>query len=316
MDRRSGADGSAKLAGLSLMGRRSWRAFLWMGRRSWRAFLIFLTTCQVFCIVIFTFDYVMRSISSPAGPGYWLYVIGFANVIDLISILPFYIEAIIAAVGAEITDDLAVLSVLRLIRLTRITRIFKMSKNFQGLIILLKTVRKSAGALLMLFAFLGTFSVLFATLIYTAEMGTYDPYRKQYVREDGSSSPFESIHGALWWTFVTMTTVGYGDHYPVTVFGKIVAIMTMFCGLIVLSLPITIIGANFGDEYVGEVCTVISAKSPDDGGHFFAQVPSDAREPAQEDGREAQGGSSGEEARGGDRRGQRESCRDRREAEG
>ena len=47
--------------------------------------------------------------------------------------------------------------------------------------------------------------VLFATLIFTAEGGRYDHTRKQYVREDGSASPFESIPASLWWTIVTMT---------------------------------------------------------------------------------------------------------------
>jgi voltage-gated potassium channel Kch len=139
--------------------------------------------------------------------------------------------------------------VLRLIRLTRITRIFKMSKSFQGIIMLLTTLRKSATALLMLFAFMGVFSLLFATLIYTFEMGEYDEIRKQYVRPDGSRSPYESIPTSMWWTIVTMTTVGYGDQFPVTELGKLVAVFTMFSGLIVLSLPITIIGANFDSEY-------------------------------------------------------------------
>ena len=47
--------------------------------------------------------------------------------------------------------------------------------------------------------------ILFATLIFTFEMGNYDEYRKQYVRPDGSPSPFESIVGSIWWTIVTMT---------------------------------------------------------------------------------------------------------------
>jgi low affinity Fe/Cu permease len=101
----------------------------------------------------------------------------------------------------------------------------------------------------MLFAFMAIFSILFATLIFNFESGWYDPVRQQYVRVDGSTSPFESIPASIWWTIVTMTTVGYGDQVPVTVAGKVVAVITMFCGLVVLSLPITIIGANFDEEY-------------------------------------------------------------------
>jgi len=202
---------------------------------------------EIFCISVFTAEYILRAWASPAGPGYLRYFLGPANLVDLVSIMPFYIELI--AKGG----NLEVLSVLRLIRLTRITRIFKMSKNFQGLVVLATTFRKSAAALLMLFLFMLIFSILFATLIYTVEGGDggafYDEYRRQYVREDGSLSPFESIPVAMWWTIVTMCTVGYGDQYPVTPWGKLVAVLTMFCGLVVLSLPITIIGANFNLEY-------------------------------------------------------------------
>jgi len=166
-----------------------------------------------------------------------------------VSIVPFYIELIFEVIGMEGGSNLGLLSVLRLIRLTRITRIFKMSKNFQGLLVLATTFRKSAAALLMLFLFMLIFSILFATLIYTAEGGSWDAYRHQYVRDDGSASPFESIPVSMWWTIVTMCTVGYGDQYPVTPPGKFIGTLTMFCGLIVLSLPITIIGANFNDEY-------------------------------------------------------------------
>jgi len=198
---------------------------------------------ETFCIMVFTTEFVLRLLASPEGPGVISYCTNWANIIDLVSIMPWYIEQAFSG------SSLDVLSVLRLIRLTRITRIFKMSKNFQGLILLFTTLKKSAAALLMLFAFMGIFSILFATLIYTFEMGEYDVVRQQYVREDGSPSPFESIPSSLWWTIVTMTTVGYGDQYPVTDMGKVVAILTMFCGLVVLSLPITIIGANFDLEY-------------------------------------------------------------------
>ena len=95
--------------------------------------------------------------------------------------------------------------------------------------------------------------VLFSTIIYFFEgprLGsTYDPTRKQWVRVDGSPSPFESIPASMWWCLVTMTTVGYGDVYPVTFIGQLTAMLVMFWGLVVLSLPITIVGANFDEEY-------------------------------------------------------------------
>ena len=80
---------------------------------------------ETFCIMVFTLEYVLRLVSSPAGPGVVAYFFNLANMIDLISIMPWYVQA--ATKGSNID----VLSVLRLIRLTRISRIFKMSKSFQ-----------------------------------------------------------------------------------------------------------------------------------------------------------------------------------------
>ena len=220
---------------------------------------------EAFCIIVFTIEYLLRLFCSPQGPGVLTYITTLSNIIDLVSIVPWYLERALTG------SNLGVLSVLRLLRLTRITRIFKMSKNFQALIMLLRSLRKSGPALLMLFAFMvrrppppppprsaehttqahahaarqlesgaaarahtrmharnrrtlslshahtphmplstpshhqAITGVLFATLIFTAEGGRYDHTRKQYVREDGSASPFESIPASLWWTIVTMT---------------------------------------------------------------------------------------------------------------
>ena len=197
---------------------------------------------EAFCIAVFTLEYFVRLFASPQGPGVIPFVIGLWNVVDVISILPFYVEIILSFFN--LGPQLSYLSVLRLFRLTRITRIFKMSKNLEGLIMLLRSLRKSGPALLMLFALMvsdaaarpaphalpatrspscpparspyayprrprfryqGITGVLFATLIFTMEEGTYDPYRRQYVRVDGSPSPFESIPASFWWTIVTMT---------------------------------------------------------------------------------------------------------------
>jgi len=200
------------------------------------------SSIEFFCIVVFTLEYLMRICSCCAGPGLLHFLVAPMNVVDLAAILPWYISKFI---GSAIKG----LSVLRVLRLTRVLRIFKMGRNFQGLILLLHTFKRSAAALLMLVFFVGLSLIVFATLIFHAESGTWDAHRKQYLRADGQQTPFESIPSSMWWCIVTMTTVGYGDHYPITWPGKLVAILTMFCGLLVLSLPITIIGANFDELY-------------------------------------------------------------------
>mmetsp|Transcript_25930 Transcript_25930/g.64940 ORF Transcript_25930/g.64940 Transcript_25930/m.64940 type:complete len:626 (-) Transcript_25930:107-1984(-) len=62
-------------------------------------------------------------------------------------------------------------------------------------------------------------------------------------------SPFSSIVATFWWTWVTMTTVGYGDLYPTTLLGKMFGMLVMFFGILVIALPITVIGSNFATAY-------------------------------------------------------------------
>jgi hypothetical protein len=63
------------------------------------------------------------------------------------------------------------------------------------------------------------------------------------------ASPFTSIPVAFWWAIVTMATVGYGDMYPTTEWGRLVGSFVIVCGLVIIALPITILGANYTDEY-------------------------------------------------------------------
>merc|ERR1712129_322927 len=58
------------------------------------------------------------------------------------------------------------------------------------------------------------------------------------------------IPQAIWWVFTTITTVGYGDIYPTSLLGKVIAVITMHAGILGLALPITIIGTNFREIFV------------------------------------------------------------------
>merc|ERR1712190_669602 len=75
-----------------------------------------------------------------------------------------------------------------------------------------------------------------------------------YVRPDSQNdneevSPFRSIPYALWWVFVTMTTVGYGDYAPTTPLGKVIGILLFYAGIILLALPIGVLSKNFEIVY-------------------------------------------------------------------
>src|SRR2546425_12120886 len=98
--------------------------------------------------------------------------------------------------------------------------------------------------------------VLFVSsaLLYNLERGekfNQNEMRWYRIGENGhlEPSPFQSIIHSLWWSIVTLTTTGYGDIVPITVPGKIIAGITMICGILVIALPTSIIGSNFISEW-------------------------------------------------------------------
>ena len=156
---------------------------------------------------------------------------GFANWIDLIAIIPFYVS--LAADG----DALAAFSVFRVVRLVRVFRVFKMGKSSIGISLMTATMAESMKVLFILCYFVAIAMVLFSSMMYYAE-------------SDGDQAEFyASIPRTFWWCLVTMTTVGYGDGYPVTTAGRVIAVITMFCGILILALPISVIGSNFARQY-------------------------------------------------------------------
>jgi hypothetical protein len=80
---------------------------------------------------------------------------------------------------------------------------------------------------------------------HTAVFESVDDATETVECECGNPNPFTSIPATFWYILVTMTTVGYGDHVPVTPLGKLVAVFAMISGIIILALPITVIGTNF-----------------------------------------------------------------------
>jgi len=180
-----------------------------------------------------------------------------ANLVDLVAILPGVLSVFVPIDGGGFV-------VLRLIRLTRLFRVFRTRSLIEPVIIIGRTLSQSTSALNILMFNLLLGVVISGSLIYIVEgLGTWDVENQVYLRAVGQewnmtagrfvdtmdSTPFSSIPHSFWWSLVTIMTVGYGDHYPTTGLGKVVAAGTMLFSLVMLALPVGVVGGNFSQVW-------------------------------------------------------------------
>ncbi|CCO26625.1 Potassium voltage-gated channel subfamily B member 2 [Rhizoctonia solani AG-1 IB] len=95
--------------------------------------------------------------------------------------------------------------------------------------------------------------VVFSTLIYFAERGTWDTTLETFVNSDGDPTQFDSIPAAAWFVLVTITTVGYGDIIPRSFLGRLLSVPLLLFGLLLIALPSFVLGREFAAvwEYMG-----------------------------------------------------------------
>ncbi|KAL7076528.1 hypothetical protein ACQ4LE_004822 [Meloidogyne hapla] len=192
---------------------------------------IFVFTERV-CIAFFTIEYLLRLFAAPRKLRFALKPL---NLVDLLAIMPFYLELMLTLMGVDdkkLRDLRWAFLVVRILRVLRVIRIIKLGRFSSGLQTFGMTLQRSQKQLQMMTIVLLTGVVFFSTMIY-------------FLEKDEKSSPFTSIPAAYWWCIVTMTTVGYGDVVPATTMGKIIASAAIMSGVLVLALPITIIVDNF-----------------------------------------------------------------------
>ncbi|XP_077994629.1 potassium voltage-gated channel subfamily A member 1-like [Glandiceps talaboti] len=191
-----------------------------------------IETC---CIVWFSLEFIVRFLSSPKK---LLFFKNIMNVIDIVSIVPYFITLSTTLIAQNTQEDNKAMSlaILRVIRLVRVFRIFKLSRHSKGLQILGRTLRASMRELGLLVFFLFVGVILFSSAVYFAET-------------DAEKSQFHSIPDAFWWAVVTMTTVGYGDMKPITAGGKIVGSLCAIAGVLTIALPVPVIVSNFNYFY-------------------------------------------------------------------
>lgn len=201
---------------------------------------------EAICIAIFTYDFIVRTMFTPSHPQYWS---SYFTWIDILAILPFYIGI---SLGSNPSGGLVVLRVLRLLRLVRMLKLGRSLETVQVLIIaIMRVIRPLLVAMLGINAIAVT---LFASLMFAVEKdeAEYDTGVGKWTRLNSSKHEdagraifFQSIPDGMWWAWVTLTTVGYGDVYPVTGAGKLIASAAMVTGLVVMAFPLTFLSSSF-----------------------------------------------------------------------
>eukprot|EP01012_Entosiphon_sulcatum_P002661 TRINITY_DN10591_c0_g1_i1.p1 TRINITY_DN10591_c0_g1~~TRINITY_DN10591_c0_g1_i1.p1 ORF type:complete len:686 (+),score=88.28 TRINITY_DN10591_c0_g1_i1:43-2058(+) len=197
---------------------------------------------EIACICFFTLEFLVRLWSTPQRTAFFTSAL---NIVDLLAIIPFYLQLIISSVFHA--NHLKLLVFLRALRLTRVLRVLKLGRYNEGMQSLGETILISKDAFSMLLFAMATATILFSSAMYYAELSQsrWDDNSASWILPNNLPSPFQSIPHTFWWCIVTLTTVGYGDAVPFTPYGKLIAAFTALCGVIVLACPTMILSINF-----------------------------------------------------------------------
>ncbi|KAJ3936261.1 MAG: hypothetical protein NXY57DRAFT_270716 [Lentinula lateritia] len=194
-------------------------------------------------VALFTVEYLARCTAwSSSWSSLLKWMISFYGVIDLLSVLPYYIEVIMQ-------QDTAVFfrfSILRMFRLIRVFRPFRYNHTILLTIeVMYLSVRRSRHALLAISFFVVMVLTISSTLLYFAERGTWDTTLETFINSDGDPTQFASIPAAAWFVLVTITTVGYGEITPRSFLGRLVTVPLLVFGLLLIALPSFVLGREF-----------------------------------------------------------------------
>jgi hypothetical protein len=150
------------------------------------------------------------------------------GVVDILAIIPDYIQYTVYAIHPEMRYE-GDIDYIAILRVARVLRIFRLIRHVPGLWILIYTLKSSLKELLLMIVFLIVGMLIFSSLIYFVD----------------DRETFKSIPHSFWWSLITMTTVGYGDMYPVTELGYIVGSFTALSGLLMIGFSVPVLVNNF-----------------------------------------------------------------------
>ncbi|MEN8907139.1 MAG: ion transporter [Clostridiales bacterium] len=173
--------------------------------------------------IIFTIEYFLRIISIGRG---FRYIFSFMGIVDFLAIIPTYISFFIAGTQFFL--------VIRVIRLLRVFRIFKLTHFIGNAQIILEALKASFSKITVF---------LFAVLVLVTILGT-----SMYLIE-GPENGFSNIPKSIYWSIVTLTTVGYGDITPKTFLGQALSSVIMITGYSIIAVPTGIVSVELNKTY-------------------------------------------------------------------
>ncbi|XP_008320680.1 potassium voltage-gated channel subfamily S member 3-like [Cynoglossus semilaevis] len=193
-----------------------------------------VTFFENLCVLFFSAEFVLRLAVAPSKRKFLCDPL---NLIDFMSVLPFYVTVVCDMMdGSENKDLEKVGKVVQIFKLMRVFRILKLARHSTGLRSLGATLLHSSSEVGQLVLFLSVGISFFSTLTYFAE-------------REARESELQTIPICWWWATISMTTVGYGDTLPVTPIGKIIGSLCIIVGLLIVALPITNIFNKFSKFY-------------------------------------------------------------------
>lgn len=188
----------------------------------------FFTWFEIVSVAVFTVEYLGRLWTAPEQPRFGPGVAGRLRwmkspmaVIDLLAVLPFYIPL---AIGVDFRF-------VRMLRMFRLFRLFKLGRYSRSLQALGDVIQRKKEQLVVSLAFSGALLLFASSLLY-------------YVEHQAQPDAFSSIPAAMWWGVATLTTVGYGDVYPVTPLGRLLGAVVAVIGVGLFALPAGILASG------------------------------------------------------------------------
>lgn len=182
--------------------------------------------------VFFTIEYFFKLWSCVELPKYrrpilgrMRYMISFFAVVDLVSVLPFFL------VESGMEGFLS----LRALMLFRIVRILKFGQYSRSMALILRVLKKKRSDIAMAMFIVTVLLIISSSIMY-------------YVEHTAQPIAFQSIPRAMWWGVATLLTIGYGDVYPITAWGKICASLISMLGISIVAIPPGIIVSGFIEE--------------------------------------------------------------------